>query len=486
MGLGKTVITIAAIERLVDEGLIGGGLLIVPSSLKYQWAREVEKFTNGANILVIDGTPKQRKEQYLQVMAGQIEYCIMNFEQVVKDWKIVENLPRDYIVVDEATYIKSPGAGRTKAVRRLDAEYKWALTGQVIENRAEEAFHIMRWVDPDVFGDFRIFDTTFIARDSWGKVKWYKNLPLMHKTLAEAMFRATWADPGIREQMPKINEDTHLVSFDEEGARLYRYIVSDALFELSQMRVGSFDLTAHYMGQGAHDLGAGVVMSRVLALRMLCDHPDLLRWSANTFKLGGSTGSVYCSELQDAGRLKKKLKEPKLEVARDLITEILEEDPKNKIVVFSYFKYMLGLLQDITYDLTKSVLFTGDMNAKQKDRAKTQFQTDPSTRLFLSSDAGGYGVDLPQANYLISCDLPWSAGAWNQRNARIIRLSSEFEHVTVISLIMAGSIEERQHAMLTQKQSISQAIVDGRGADAKGKLSLSLESLTKFLVTSSV
>jgi SNF2 family DNA or RNA helicase len=96
-------------------------------------------------------------------------------------------------------------------------------------------------------------------------------------------------------------------------------------------------------------------------------------------------------------------------------------------------------------------------------------------------------VDLPNANYLISADLPWSAGKLDQRNARIIRLSSEFEAVTLIYMLMAGSIEERQFDMLAQKQAIASAIVDGKGYDRKtGRLDLDLKTLSAFLQESEV
>lgn len=481
MGLGKTLCVIAAVERLIDENKVAGGLLIMPSSLKYQWRRQTERFTGGtANIVVVDGTLKQRKMQYAKIKEGEVEYAILNYEQVVNDWEIVRYLPRDFVVVDEATAIKNFGSKRSKRIKKLDAEYKWALTGQPVENRAEEVYSIMQWVDPEVLGPHNIFDMTFIVRDGWGKVKRYKNLPTLHRALSSAMVRATWADPDINAQMPKITEDTFLVPFDVETAKLYRSISTDLLVELSNMKMGGFDLTAHYMGLSGGDEGAGQVMARQMALRQLCDHPDLIMHSAE------QETSAYATELVTSGRTARLNEEPKLEAVVELIEEILSESPRNKIVLFSFFKYMLYLLGDATEYLTKHVHFNGDMSAKQKDAAKQQFQTDPATRLFLSSDAGGYGVDLPQANYLISYDLPWSAGAWNQRNARIVRLSSEFEKVTVISVLMAGSIEERQYDALTQKQSISNAIVDGKGADVKGELRLSLDSLTEFLVTATV
>ena len=112
LGLGKTVLTIAAIERLKDEGKITGpGLIICLSSLKYQWATQIEKFTDGsANVIVIDGTPKKREQQYLEAIDWGhtlVDYVILNYEQVVNDWDKVQQLNRSFVVVDEATAIKS-------------------------------------------------------------------------------------------------------------------------------------------------------------------------------------------------------------------------------------------------------------------------------------------------------------------------------------------------------------------------------------------
>jgi SNF2 family DNA or RNA helicase len=127
----------------------------------------------------------------------------------------------------------------------------------------------------------------------------------------------------------------------------------------------------------------------------------------------------------------------------------------------------------------------GGMSASERDASKQQFGRDPNTRVFLSSDAGGYGVDLPMANHLISYDLPWSAGKLDQRESRIIRLSSEFPHVTVTSFVMKGSLEERQYDMLQEKRLINMAFID-KGYDAHGQYEITLGSLSDFLAGSRV
>ena len=124
LGLGKTVLTIAAIERLMDEQKIKEpGLIICLSSLKYQWANQIEKFTDGTSrALVIDGTPKKREEQYAEALdwrTSKVDYIILNYEQVVNDWDHVKNLPRGFVVLDEATAIKSFKSKRSRSVKKL-------------------------------------------------------------------------------------------------------------------------------------------------------------------------------------------------------------------------------------------------------------------------------------------------------------------------------------------------------------------------------
>ena len=107
LGLGKTVLTIAALEQLKDEGKITEpGIVICLSSLKYQWAEQIRKFTDGAaNTVVVDGTPSKRAEQY--VTAETADYVILNYEQVVNDWEYVQHLARGFVVCDEATAIST-------------------------------------------------------------------------------------------------------------------------------------------------------------------------------------------------------------------------------------------------------------------------------------------------------------------------------------------------------------------------------------------
>ena len=166
MGAGKTVTTLSALEELIQSNEVDRVLIVVPSSLKYQWLREIKKFTDSTAV-VIDGTPKQR--EVLWRTALRCRYIIVNPEVLLNDQTFLTHLGANAMVIDEATIIKSPRAKRSKMLKKLGKrfQYRFALTGQPIENKPEELFSIMEFVDPAVLGRFDIFDRTFIVRTTF-------------------------------------------------------------------------------------------------------------------------------------------------------------------------------------------------------------------------------------------------------------------------------------------------------------------------------
>lgn len=484
MGAGKTATSIAAIEYLHDLEEVDRALIVVPASLKYQWQREISKFTD-ARSTVIDGPSAKRATQWRASVSSR--YVIINPESLINDQAHMLKQRFEAIVIDEATMIKRRSAKRSRLLKKLSKPifYRFALTGQPIENRPEELFSIMEFVDPEVLGRFDAFDRAFIVRDRFGKPTRYKSLDRLHKTMDPVLIRKTRED--IADQLPKIIHQTVPVKFDAPGATAYRRIANDLLEQLqSAIAVNGkgFNLWSHYNG-GDGGEAQGQIMSRLTVLRMLCDNPELVQASALLFNdPSNKEGSQYAADIVADGWLSGVTKAPKLEAVLEYIEEVLEEDPSNKIVLFSFFKQNLRLIKRATSKLTDSVLFMGGMSADERDAAKQRFSTDKTCRLFLSSDAGGYGVDLPMANYLLSYDLPWSSGKLEQRESRIIRLSSEFPHVTIATFVMAGSIEERQYEMLQTKRSINEAFVDGKHHDIRGGFDITLGSLSTFLKSS--
>ena len=526
LGLGKTVLTIAAIERLMDENKVKEpGLIICLSSLKYQWANQIEKFTDGTSkALVIDGTPKKREEQYAEAMdwrASGVDYIILNYEQIVNDWDAIKNLPRGFVVLDEATAIKSFRSKRSKAVKRLTSSpYRYALTGTPIENgKPEELFSIMQFVDAGVLGRFDIFDSAFIVRNNWGGVQRYRNLPTLHEKLQEACVRKTQKDEDVAPYLPDaIHKEPVRIVFDRKGVKLYDVIKEDLIKDLDEAQNlfgASFNLISHYgyekKGGGPEDEIRGRIMSKIGCLKMLCSHPDLLRASARKYNLvdktvlwedededgtvamfsrmtptfGTKGGSAYASELVKSGLLDGINDSPKLEYLISYVKDFLDLNPANKVVIFATYVDMLDMIANgLGPDQCRK--YSGKLDAKSKENNKIAFNTDPAVRVLISSDAGGYGVDLPAANLLVNYDLPWTSGGAVQRNGRIMRASSTWPSIVIQDLIIAGSIEERQYEALQQKNALASAVVDGEGIDEQGGIPMNVGSLKEFLYMATV
>lgn len=526
LGLGKTVLTIAAIERLMDENKVKEpGLIICLSSLKYQWANQIEKFTDGTSkALVIDGTPKKRAEQYAEAMdwrSSGVDYIILNYEQIVNDWDSIKNLPRGFVVLDEATAIKSFRSKRSKAVKRLiSSPYRYALTGTPIENgKPEELFSIMQFVDAQVLGRFDIFDSAFIVRNNWGGVQRYRNLSTLHEKLQEACVRKTQKDEDVAPYLPDaIHKEPVRIVFDRKGVKLYDVIKEDLIKDLDEAQNlfgASFNLISHYgyekKGGGPEDEIRGRIMSKMGCLKMLCSHPNLLRASARKYNsidktvlwededddgtvvmfskmtptFGTKGGSAYASELVKSGLLDGIDDSPKLEYLISYVKDFLDLNTANKVVIFATYVDMLDMIANgLGPDQCRK--YSGKLDAKSKENNKIAFNTDPAVRVLISSDAGGYGVDLPAANLLVNYDLPWTSGGAVQRNGRIMRASSTWPSIVIQDLIIAGSIEERQYEALQQKNALASAVVDGEGIDDQGGIPMNVGSLKEFLYMATV
>ncbi|MEU1816068.1 DEAD/DEAH box helicase [Streptomyces roseifaciens] len=496
MGTGKTVMTIAALEEMVGSGKISCCLLLVPASLRWQWAASFARFTdmptrrlplrNGAVLevptesvcMVIDGSPAQRRRQWRA--AAHADYVIASHGAVLTDWADITALPVDAMVLDEATAIKNFRAETTKRIKRLRPPVRVALAGAPVENAADEIYSIMQWVDPAVLGRWDLFEKSFIERTAFGGVSRYKNLGLLHQKLAPAMIRKSRLDPEVARYLPRVTEATRLVTLDPTTRTIYKAILADlqaALEELAEAG-GSFDLAAHYAGlPGAAGGGPrGKVMARLQAARMLLDHPQLLMDSAcdhHASRGGSAYAAAFAASRYD---LPDFYHSPKLS-ALDELTEVMLADGA-KVAVFTEYRRMLPYVCERLDRHGGLVTFHGGMGATEKAAAKARFQQDPGCRIFISTNSGGYGLDLPEAQYLINYDLPYSNGLLQQRNTRHVRASSTHARVYVMNLVVSGTIEERVLATLKARGSVADAIVDGKGT---GALDMSVESLGEHI-----
>lgn len=486
LGTGKTVVSIAAIEELRDRGDVECSLLIMSSSLTVQWKERIEQFTDEQSILVVDGSlsPAKRQAAYSACLQSRPAYLIMGIRQVVKDLDFVLKLKPELVLVDEVTSIKNFGTQQTKAIKKLKAQFRIGLTAEPVENgKAEELFSIMQWIDDSVLGNWQYFEENYIVRNQFNMITGYKNIPQLNAQLMEACISKRRDDLDVASFMPTVEEYDCLVEMDDETRRLYNRIAKELLRELygAGPSIGK-DLARYYAGEKADDNSSmGAITGRLLALHLLLDDPTLLEASARSYgDPSDPSGSKYAHTLWEAGRLPPEGSHgAKLDACLDLAREYLEENPAHKIVIFARFRGVLPLLEQ-GLDKYQSVLFHGGLNGKQRGEAIKAFTDDPDVRLFISSDAGGYGVDLYTASHLINYDLPLSSGTFKQRNGRHVRASSTFRHVFIDNLIVSNSVEEYQRTRLNYKARVSQGVLTGM-SDPDGKVTNEARNLTQFL-----
>jgi SNF2 family DNA or RNA helicase len=499
MCLGKTPIAIACAEELLGCRDARTVLIVVPASLRYQWAQALVKFTDvpttaitvsrknliipvPQSCLIIDGPPAKRRKLLGLALNLHPEYVICSYDIAVSDTRLIKRLHPSLVILDEASAIKNFGAERTRTIKRsLAATYRIALTGTPVENKPEEAFSIMEWVDEDVLGAFDLFEKTYIERYANGTVRKHKNLRLLNKRLSAAMVRRSRADPEVAKYLPEVDHDQWYPDMDQVTKQAYGLLADELLSKLQAVvSHGNFDMSAYYAGNQFSEItGLGKVMARQQAIELFLDHPALVERSAARYADQELTsGSQYCHELIEEGVLTEaKDHHPKLDFLVGKLEEILQFEG-NKVLVFSRWPQMLELIEEQL--AVGCVRYHGGMNAGQKAVAIHEFTTDRQCRVFLSSHAGAYGTDMHMANYLINYDLPWSGGTWDQINGRHQRVSSEFGKVFVRDIIMSGTLEERKLAMLRHKLRVSAAVVDGK-VSPDGRIENDLQSLTTFL-----
>lgn len=511
MGTGKSPLSLSIIETLRDNGdICRTGIVLAPKSLLPQWHSQVDKFTD-VGALIVAGTPDRRTKLYEKALVEVPGYLVMTYATYVADASQPSGKRRmpvehfnDFMILDEATAIKSFKSQRAKVLKAHRDNYpvRIALSGTPIENgKLEELYSILDWVEPKVLGNFWSFEKKYVVRNDQGWVVNYKNLDQFHKVISGNVIRKKSSDPDVAKYMPKvIHLDPVEVKLDLATRKVYDLIANEILSDLDEMvaAMGNekdpqpVDLAALY-GEGEPEpkwkaanpraAAMGLVQSKIQCLRMLLDSPRAVQNSATKWMATrGKDGSAYAADLDNRDLLTL-TKTPKLDALIEYLGDFLESNPANKAVVFASF---IDAVVDIDVRVTNELhvltsMFTGSMSAKQREMSKRNFQIDPDTRVFISSDAGGYGLDLPQANLLINYDLPWQPGLLAQRNARLHRASSKWKHVIVQDIVADNTIELRLPESHTHKNALASAALEGENIAEDGSLMSSLDSLRSFL-----
>jgi superfamily II DNA or RNA helicase len=436
MGLGKTVQAIAAAEIMARLFGVERVLVVCPTSLKHQWQREIERFTDRP-VDVVGGLRPARAEALAR--PGPF-FKITNYDTVHADLGAIDGWAPDLVILDEAQRIKNWGTRVARSVKKIRSPYAIVLTGTPLENRLEELVSIVQFVDLYRLGPtFRLLHD-HQKLDEVGKVVGYKELDKIGQTLAPVLLRRQ--KDQVLDQLPERIDNTLFVPMTEYQRVLHTENQEIVARVVQKWRRYRFLTEADKQR----------LMVALQRMRMSCD-------------------SSYLLDDKTADGLKP------AEVMT-VLGELLER-PGTKAVVFSQWLRMHELLvAEAGKQGWGHVLFHGGVPGSKRKDLIERFRTDPDCRVFFSTDAGGVGLNLQFAAVVVNVDLPWNPAVLEQRIGRVHRLGQR-QPVRVVNFVARGTIEEGMLGLLKFKKSLFAGVLDG----GEPEVSMGGSRLTKFMET---
>jgi len=416
MGLGKTIQALAAAELLRRGRGIERVLVIAPASVKYQWKTEIEKFTT-LSAQVIDGLLPRRKQLY----ASPAFFNLTSYEVVLKDLELMRELRPDLIILDEAQRIRNWTTATARTIKQLKSRYAFVLTGTPLENKLEELFSVVEFVDGRRLGPAFRFLQEHRMEDEKGRLLGYRGLDRIHQQLEPILLRRTRKE--VLTELPPRTDQVFRVPLTEEQAGPY--------WEQSEILAR---LMHKWQKQGwLSEIDLRRITCCIQNMRMLCN---------STFLFDKQTNYS-----------------PKLEEFREIIRELALEENR-KVVVFSEYERMTHLAG---VELAKMgiafVSLHGGVPAPKRGALMDAFRRDPDCKVFLSTDAGGVGLNLQAASAVINFEPPWNPARLEQRIGRVHRMGQS-QPVQAIHFLTSGSIEERVWETLRVKKSLFAGVFD--------------------------
>ena len=417
MGLGKTVQAIAAAELLRQFGRVRRVLVVGPASLKAEWEEQIKHFT-GIQARPVYGLRPAR----LRLYAEEHPYSLCNYEQVRND---VEDINRllvpDLVILDEAQRIKNWPTKTAKTIKRLQSPYAFVLTGTPLENRIEELYSLVEFIDPHVFGSLFRFQRSYMKVTPENDIL-PQNLDELHRTVAPVMLRRRKGD--VEDALPERTDKNYFVSMTAEQRKRY----ADMEYEVAM-------LVAIMKRRPLTKAEQERLQILLACMRMTCDTPYILD-----------------RECRDS---------PKLDELENILDDVLGDDPTAKAIVFSEWVRMLDLVKELL--AAKAIDFaehTGKIPQQKRREQIRRFKQNPDCRIFLSSESGGAGLNLQAANIVINLDLPWNPAKLEQRIARAWRKHQK-RNVRVINLVAENTIESAMLDKLAYKTALADSVLDG-------------------------
>lgn len=415
MGLGKTLQTISLLNEVYQENKDFLGLIIVPSSLLYNWKEEIIKFT-GITPTLVEGVASNRKKIIANEKNG---FLITTYQALRNDIEEYKNRNFDIVVLDEAQNIKTTTSQIKKAVMKINSKVNFALTGTPVENNILELWSIFDFVIPGYLDSLSKFKKTYkeaIVNPNSSKIN---NL---REIIAPFLLRRTKKE--VLTELPEKMESNVFVTLSSEQKQLYLSYVKQAKKEMKK-----FDKNENNRIK---------ILAILTKLRQICNSPALFK-------------EDYSGEVA------------KIEVLKDLMPDITENG--HRLLIFSQF---VGTLKEIEKELANMGIeyFYIDGNVKSKERVEicNRFNDGERQVVLISLKAGGTGLNLVGADVVIHYDPWWNIAVENQASDRAYRIGQK-KSVQVIKLVTEGTIEEKIIKIQEKKRQLSENLLESKDGE---------------------
>ncbi|AEA43655.1 SNF2-related protein [Fluviicola taffensis DSM 16823] len=407
MGLGKTIQLLAYLSKK-QEVEKGTHLIIVPTSLVFNWKDETAKFTPHLRILDLHGSKRVKATHHFEAY----DIVLSTYGTLLSDIRYLKDFVFDTIILDEGQAIKNPDSKRYKTVRLLQSKQRFVLTGTPIENNTLDIFSILSFCNPGMFGSVKQFKDHFaMPIDKFQDSQRAKEL---QKRIHPFLLRRT--KKQVATELPEKTEMIVYCEMDHEQQRVYDVYKT----ELKEYLMSEPDFTD---GQSSMHVLAGLTK-----LRQICNSPALI--NENGVSYGEQSAKI-----------------------QELMEQIEDKKKHHKILVFSQFVGMLKLVERALEERSIPYsLLTGQ--TKKRKEVVNAFQENEHIRVFLISlKAGGMGLNLTQADYVYLLDPWWNPAVENQAIDRAYRIGQD-KKVVAVRFITPNTIEEKILELQKRKQEL--------------------------------
>jgi superfamily II DNA or RNA helicase len=412
MGLGKTIQTLCLLQSLKEQGEVLPTLLVMPTSLLYNWEMEAKKFTPQLRVLVYSGPQREK----LQAQVKKTDLILCSFGLVRSDIDWFEKQEFSYVILDESQAIKNPQANITKAVQKLNAKYRLVMTGTPLENSTMDLWSQMNFVNSGLLGTQKYFKDHFqvpIEKKADGDMK--KRLYFLIKPyLLRREKRQVAAD------LPEKMESITYCGMSEEQERLYdktKSFYRDVL--LKQIKDEGLQKSRFSVLQG------------LTKLRQLANHP------------------LLCEEgyVGESG---------KMEAVLEKLETVLEQH--HKVLIFSQFVQHLQIIKRALDEQGVAYAYLDGSTTDRKGQVESFQKSDGQSVFLISLKAGGVGLNLTAADYVFLLDPWWNPAAEAQAIDRAHRIGQE-KTVFTYKFITKETVEEKILALQQRKLDLANELV---------------------------